>query len=76
MSNYFNFKIDFDQLLLIIKKCNLKQKVAIVDSIKNETHKKRFDKLMAELKNNDLTPNDINREVDLVRQKRYEKKPS
>lgn len=69
-----NIKIDFDQLLYIIKQCDKKQKLEIVKTLEKETFKVRFEQLLDELKNNDLTPEDVIKEVELVRSKRYKAK--
>ena len=66
-----NIKFDFNQLLLMIKQCNEKQKLAIVKALEKETYKLRFKNLIAELKDNDITPGDVLKEVEIVRAKRY-----
>lgn len=66
-----NIKLDFNQLLLIVEQCNIKQKLEIVKKLEKDTFKPRFKKLLAELKNNELTPEEVNNEVEMVRKKRY-----
>jgi len=69
-----NIKIDFNLLLAMINQCDQKQKIAIVKSLEKDTFKTRFKQLISELKNNDFTSEDIIKEVELVRKKRYNSK--
>lgn len=66
-----NIKLDFNQLLLIVEQCNLKQKMEIVKKLEKDTFKPRFKKLLTELKNNEFTTEDVINEVEIVRKKRY-----
>ncbi len=66
-----NIQVEFNQLLSIIKQCDVNQKIEIVKELENETFKPRFKKLLSELKDNDFTPEDITKEVERIRTKRY-----
>lgn len=66
-----NIKLDFEQLMLIIEQCNLKQKLALREKLEKDTIKPRLKKLLAELKHNNITPDDVIKEVEIVRKKRY-----
>jgi len=74
MEHLINVKFEFNQLLMMVKQCNQNQKLMIFEELEKETFKQRFKKLMSELKNNDFTAEDITKEVELVRKKRYSKK--
>jgi hypothetical protein len=69
-----NLKFDFNQLLLMVEQCNVNQKLAIVKALEKDTFKIRFKQLLSELKNNDITPDDVLKEVEFVRKKRYNAK--
>ena len=69
-----NIKLDFNQLLLLIKQCDIKQKLVIVKELEKDTYKSRFKKLLSELKNNNITPDEVTKEVEIVREKRYNAK--
>ena len=69
-----NIKFDFNQLLFMVKQCDVNQKLAIVKALENDTFKLRFNNLIAELKENDLTAEDVTKEVEAVRKKRYNAK--
>lgn len=71
-----NIKLDFNQLLLMVKQCDPVQKLAIVKALEKDTFKARFKQLVSELKENEYTPEDVLKEVELVREKRYNSKKS
>lgn len=66
-----NIKFDFNQLILMVQQCDQKQKLAIMEALEKDTFKLRFKKLVSELKDNNLTANDVIKEVEAVRTKRY-----
>ena len=66
-----NINIDFKQLLNIIRQCDIKQKIKIAETLDKETYAVRFKQLISELSENDLTMNEITKEVETVRSKRY-----
>jgi hypothetical protein len=74
MPQTVNIKLDFNQLLLMVKQCDYKQKLAIVKELDKETYKVRFKQLLSKLKNNKFTDDEIIKEVELVREKRYTSK--
>lgn len=63
-------KIDFDQLLLTIKQCNIEQKMVIVKELQKDTYKVRLKKLFAKLKKNEISPFEVTQEVEIVREQR------
>jgi len=65
-----NLKFDFNQLLLMVEQCDVNQKLAIVKALEKDTFKARFKQLLSELKDNDITPEDVIKEVEIVRKKR------
>lgn len=74
MLSSLNLNIEFNQLLTLIKQCDVNQKLAIVKAIEKDTFKIRFKELIDELKVNDITIDEINEEVELVRKERYNSK--
>lgn len=74
MLSSLNLNIEFNQLLTVIKQCDVNQKLAIVKAIEKDTFKIRFKELIDELKANDITIDEINEEVELVRKERYNSK--
>lgn len=74
MLSSLNLNIEFNQLLTLIKQCDVNQKLAIVKAIEKDTFKIRFKELIDELKANDITIDEINEEVELVRKERYNSK--
>ena len=69
-----NLKFDFNQLLLMVEQCNVNQKLAIVKALEKDTYKLRFKQLLSDLKGNDITPEEVIKEVEIVRKKRYDAK--
>jgi len=67
-------KFDFNQLLLMVEQFDVNQKLAIVKALEKDTFKVRFKQLLSELKDNEITPEDVIKEVEIVRQKRYNAK--
>lgn len=74
MLSSLKLNIEFNQLLTLIKQCDVNQKLAIVKAIEKDTFKIRFKELIDELKVNDITIDEINEEVELVRKERYNSK--
>jgi hypothetical protein len=74
MLSSLNLNIEFNQLLTVIKQCDVNQKLAIVKAIEKDTFKIRFKELIDELKVNDITIDEINEEVEIVRKERYNSK--
>ncbi|MFA4851154.1 MAG: hypothetical protein WC868_00525 [Bacteroidales bacterium] len=66
-----NINIDFKQLLNIIRQCDMTQKIKIAETLEKETYAVRFKQLLFELSDNDLTMDEITKEVETVRSKRY-----
>jgi aromatic ring hydroxylase len=66
-----NINIDFKQLLNIIGQCDITQKIKIAEALEKETYAVRFKQLLSELSKNDLTLDEITKEVETVRSKRY-----
>ncbi len=67
-----NIEIDKRQFIKIIDGLNDEEKLEIYNSLKKSLSLKRFDSLLKSLENNDLTMEEIESEVEMVRKKRYE----
>jgi hypothetical protein len=68
----YNLQIDKNQLIDIINKLETKDKIDLLKKLKDETFLKRFEKLLEELRTNELSLDEITKEVEIVRQKRCE----
>jgi Mg/Co/Ni transporter MgtE len=68
----YNLQIDKNQLIDIINQLEANDKIDLLNKLKNETFLKRFEKLLEELRTNELSLDEITKEVEIVRQKRYE----
>jgi hypothetical protein len=67
-----NLKIDKSQLVELINQLDYKDKIEVLDSFVKSTYIKRFKKLLSTLRTNELSLDDITREVEIVRKKNYE----
>lgn len=65
-----NLKIDKSQLVELIKQLDYKDKIEVLDSFIKSTYIKRFKKLLSTLRTNELSLDDITKEVEIVRKKR------
>ncbi len=66
-------KLNFRQLKELVKQCNNKQKLELVRDLEQETSAIRVKKLLKKVKTSELSFEDITREVETVRTRRYDK---
>lgn len=64
--------IDFLQLKAAVSQCNPEEKIELLRLLANETFPKRFKQLLAQVKTDALSLDDITQEVEAVRQARYD----
>jgi ribosomal protein L29 len=69
----YNIQVNYEQIISLIRQLKYEDKVNILKELKESTFKKRFKKLLDSLKTNELPLNEITKEVEAVRAKRYEK---
>ena len=74
MKTALNIDITFDQVLSIVKNLPVKQKVKLSKELEKEGINSRLSALLAAFKTDALSLEDINKEVESVRQKIYESK--
>lgn len=68
-----SIELDKNQFIRILNKLNDDEKLEIFNELKKSLFLKRFNKLLKSTKTNDLTLEEITKEVELVRKQRYEK---
>ncbi|UAJ71478.1 hypothetical protein IQE94_09865 [Synechocystis sp. PCC 7339] len=66
--------LDFLELKNIIAQCNLEEKLELLELLKKDTFATRFNKFLNSVKTDELTLEDITREVEAVRQANYHKR--
>ncbi|QUS59290.1 type II toxin-antitoxin system VapB15 family antitoxin [Synechocystis sp. PCC 7338] len=66
--------LDFLELKNIIAQCNLEEKLELLELLKKDTFATRFNKFLDSVKTDELTLEDITREVEAVRQANYHKR--
>ncbi len=67
-----SIELDKNQFITILNKLNESDKLDIFNELKKSLFLKRFNELLKSLKTNDITLEEITKEVELVRKKRYE----
>ena len=67
-----NLSIDKNELLSVIKKLDDQDKLMIYNELKKSLFLKRFNALLKSIKTSDLSMEEITKEVEAVRKKRYE----
>lgn len=67
-------ELNTNQIVNLFNNLSDEEKIAVLNNLKESTFKKRFNKLLKSLKTEDLTLTEITREVEIVRQKRYEER--
>ncbi|MBD3290749.1 hypothetical protein GF337_18225 [candidate division KSB1 bacterium] len=65
--------IDLEQLKMLIDQCPIEEKVELIRFLEKETFEIRFRNLLEQLKTSEISMDEITREVEIVRQKRYER---
>lgn len=68
-----SIELDKNQFITILNKLNKKEKLAIFNELKKSLFLTRFNELLKSTKTNELTFEDITKEVESVRKERYEK---
>ncbi|MCK9207886.1 MAG: hypothetical protein M0P66_12305, partial [Salinivirgaceae bacterium] len=68
-----NIELDKNQFIKIINGLDEKDKLEIFNELKKSLFLKRFNKLLEATKTDELTLDEITKEVELVRKERYEK---
>jgi hypothetical protein len=63
--------LDFPELKNIISQCNLEEKLELLELLEKDTFATRFNKFLNSVKTDELTLEDITREVEIVRQVSY-----
>lgn len=68
-----NIELDKNQFIRIINNLDDKDKLEILNELKKSLFLKRFNKLLKSTKNDELTLEEITKEVESIRKNRYEK---
>lgn len=68
-----SIELDKNQFIKVLNKLNDDDKLEIFNKLKKSLFLKRFNKLLKSTKTNDLTMEEITKEVESVRKQRYEK---
>ena len=74
MKTALNIDITYDQIFSLVKSLPVQQKVKLSKELEKEEIKSRLTSLLTAFKTDELELDDINKEVELVRQKIYESK--
>jgi hypothetical protein len=69
-----NVELPFNDIMKAIEGFTIEQKLQILKQLEKDTFKERFYALVNELKDNDLTMDEITKEVEAVRAARHNKK--
>ncbi|PIY03950.1 MAG: hypothetical protein COZ21_07920 [Bacteroidetes bacterium CG_4_10_14_3_um_filter_31_20] len=67
----YNIELDKTQIFNLISQLNVDDKIELINNLQESTFIKRFEKLLDSLKTSDLTYEDITKEVEIVRNKRF-----
>ena len=68
----YNIELDKSQIINLIGQLNSDDKIELINDLQKSTFVSRFEKLLDSLKTDDLTLEDITKEVEIVRKKRFE----
>jgi len=63
--------VDFSQLKSLISQFDVNKKIELIEILEKETFPIRFKKFLSKMKTNDIDLDEITREVEIVREKRY-----
>ncbi|BBC25117.1 type II toxin-antitoxin system VapB15 family antitoxin [Pseudanabaena sp. ABRG5-3] len=66
-----SISIDFSQLKVVIYQCNLEEKLELLQLLKKDTFSVRFKKFLNSVQTDEISLEDINHEVEAVRQANY-----
>lgn len=67
----YNIQLDKSQIISIISQMSDTDKADLLKKLQESTWLKRFEKLLSSLRTDDLSLEDITKEVEEVRQKRF-----
>jgi len=68
----YNIELDKSQIINLIGQLNSDDKIELINDLQKSTFVSRFEKLLDSLRNDDLSLDDITKEVEAVRKKRFE----
>ncbi|MBA7538805.1 hypothetical protein ES705_31082 [subsurface metagenome] len=68
----YNIELDKSQIFNLIRQLNADDKIELLNSLQESTYVRRFEKLLDSLRTDKISLDDITKEVEGVRQKRYE----
>lgn len=72
VNSKYNIELDKSQIFNLIKQLDTDDKIELLNSLQESTYVKRFEKLLNSLRTDKISLDDITKEVESVRQKRYE----
>ena len=65
--------LSLEQLKMLIGQCPIEEKVELIRFLEKDTFEIRFQRLLQRLRTTEIKLDEITREVESVRQKRYER---
>ncbi len=68
----YNIELDKSQIFNLIRQLDTDDKIELLNSLQESTYVKRFEKLLDSLRTDKISLDDITKEVESIRQKRYE----
>lgn len=72
VNSKYNIELDKSQIFNLIRQLDTDDKIELLNSLQESTYVKRFEKLLDSLRTDKISLDDITKEVESVRQKRYE----
>jgi len=69
--NLYNLRLNKDQVIGLINQLDFDDKIELLNDLKESTYLKRFKKLLSSLRTDELSLDEITKEVEIVRKKRY-----
>jgi len=72
VNSKYNIELDKSQIFNLIRQLDSDDKIELLNSLQESTFVKRFEKLLDSLRTDKISLDDITKEVESVRQKRYE----
>lgn len=72
VNSKYNIGLDKSQIFNLIRQLDSDDKIELLNSLQESTYVKRFEKLLDSLRTDKISLDDITKEVESVRQKRYE----
>jgi Mg/Co/Ni transporter MgtE len=72
VNSKYNIELDKSQIFNLIRQLDTDDKIELLNSLQESTYVKRFEKLLNSLRTDKISLDDITKEVESVRQKRYE----